>query len=202
MDEQRLVALLGELVALTNETEWVEFKENRADETEIGEYISALSNSAALLGEKIAFMVWGVRDSDHELVGTSFKPSETRRGNENLDSWLSHQLQPRIHFKVHELDHEGKHFVVFEIPPALHTPVRFNGQEFIRMGSYKKSLRDYPEKERTLWAVLSRCTFETAVAASDLTADEALGLLDYPSYFDLTGQPLPSDKTALVDRLV
>ena len=43
--------LVEELVKLSVETEWVEFKHNRADPEEIGEYISALANSAALVNK-------------------------------------------------------------------------------------------------------------------------------------------------------
>lgn len=43
-----LVSLVHELCKLPQETEWVEFKENKADPQDIGEYLSALANSAAL----------------------------------------------------------------------------------------------------------------------------------------------------------
>ena len=43
-----LEGLLRELCALPHETEWVEFKEDNTDPQEIGEYLSALANSAAL----------------------------------------------------------------------------------------------------------------------------------------------------------
>ncbi len=46
-----LISLIRELSKLPNETEWVEFKVNDAEPQEIGEYISALSNSAALIGK-------------------------------------------------------------------------------------------------------------------------------------------------------
>ena len=46
---EQLLSLLRELCRLPNETEWVEFKHNNADPDMIGEYISALSNSVALL---------------------------------------------------------------------------------------------------------------------------------------------------------
>ena len=43
-----LASLVRELSKLPDETEWVEFKQNNADPQEIGEYLSALANSAAL----------------------------------------------------------------------------------------------------------------------------------------------------------
>ncbi len=49
--ESYLRELLGKLRALPKETGWVEFKENYYDPDEIGEYVSALSNAAALAGK-------------------------------------------------------------------------------------------------------------------------------------------------------
>ena len=67
-----LEGLLRELCALPHETEWVEFKEGDTDPQEIGEYLSALANSAALVGKAAAYLVWGVRDQDHAVVGSNF----------------------------------------------------------------------------------------------------------------------------------
>ena len=90
-----LRGLLREFCALPKETEWVEFKENMADPQEIGEYISALSNSAALCGKSAAYLVWGVSNNSHDIVGTSFKPHTARKGSEELESWLLRLLSPR-----------------------------------------------------------------------------------------------------------
>ncbi len=45
--QEQLTSLLRELCKLSKETEWVEFKHNNADPQRVGEYISALANSAA-----------------------------------------------------------------------------------------------------------------------------------------------------------
>jgi predicted HTH transcriptional regulator len=52
-----LVGLVNELRKLPAEAEWVEFKTNNEDPHEIGENISALANSAALLGKTKAYLV-------------------------------------------------------------------------------------------------------------------------------------------------
>ncbi len=46
-----LTGLVREGCRSVGETEWAKFKRNKAGPQEIGEYISALSNSAALNGE-------------------------------------------------------------------------------------------------------------------------------------------------------
>ena len=63
MEKGQLQNLVRQLIALPKETEWVEFKHNNADPGEIGEYISALSNSATLHGKQCAYVLWGVDDT-------------------------------------------------------------------------------------------------------------------------------------------
>ena len=47
------IGLVQELRKLPKETEWTEFKVNKAEPVEIGEYLSALSNAAALAGKVV-----------------------------------------------------------------------------------------------------------------------------------------------------
>jgi ATP-dependent DNA helicase RecG len=57
MTPAQLSALLIELLALPQEVEWVEWKHNKAIPDEIGEYVSALANSAALHRKEAGFIV-------------------------------------------------------------------------------------------------------------------------------------------------
>ncbi|CAN5436820.1 helix-turn-helix domain-containing protein [soil metagenome] len=202
MDKNRLLAMLNELRGLPKETEWVEFKENNEDPKAIGEYLSALSNSAALLSKDLAWIVWGLRDVTHEVVGTTFRPRQKHVGAEELENWLHRQLSPPIDFRIHEVDVDSHAVVMFEIHPAHGAPVRFSGEEYIRVGSYKKKLRDFPEKERALWEKLSAASFESRVAASNVSAQHVLDLLDYPGCFRLLRLPMPDGRTAIVNQLV
>lgn len=202
-----LVSLVHELCALPHETEWVEFKGNDAQPQAIGELISALANAAALVGKAFAYLVWGVRDEDHALVGTTFDPRAARVGNEELESWLLRLLEPKIEFRFFTVAVEGRSVVLLEVARAARHPVRFSGQEFIRVGSYKKTLKDFPEKERALWRIFDQTPFEDGVTAERAPADEVLRLLDYPAYFDLLERPLPTNRDGILaaladDRLI
>ena len=57
-ENEYYLGLLNELRKLPKETEWVEFKHNNADPQEMGEYISALANSAALSGKNSGYLIW------------------------------------------------------------------------------------------------------------------------------------------------
>ena len=84
MDTLDLNRLLNELRSQAAETEWLEFKKNNIESDEIGEYISALSNSACLHDKVAAYLIFGIADKTHEIVGTSFQPNCLRLENENL----------------------------------------------------------------------------------------------------------------------
>jgi predicted HTH transcriptional regulator len=201
-DLSYLQSLLRELCALPQETEWVEFKQSNDDAPLIGEYISALANAAALLGKQYGYLLWGIDDASHAVVGTAFKPSATRYKQQELESWLLQKTAPKIHFRFFEFAAaDGQAVVILEVQAASHTPVQFDGVEYIRVGSYKKKLREFPEKERALWRVFDQVPFEQQLAAQNLGVDQVLKLLDYPAYFDLTNQPLPEGREAILAAL-
>ena len=193
--------LVRELCKLPGETEWVEFKVNMGRPQEIGEYVSALANSAALSGKAFAYVVWGVSDEDHAVVGTNFDPGSAKVGNEELENWLLRLLAPRIDFRFLQSSVDGFSVVVLEIARAFRHPVRFQGREYVRVGSYKKNLRDFPEKERALWRTFERTPFEDRIAVERVRDDEVLRLLDYPAYFDLLDRPLPENRGGILDAL-
>lgn len=197
-----LRSLLKELCSLPNETEWVEFKHNNADPNMIGERISALSNSAALIGKQAGYLVWGIEDGTHQVVGTDFKPSTAKHKQQELESWLLQKISPKIDFSFYEFNTESSLSVVLlEIQAASHTPVQFNGIEKIRIGSYTKSLRETPEKERQLWRIFDTTPFEQQIAADNLSSEQILKLLDYPAYFDLLDLPLPEGRDGILEAL-
>jgi predicted HTH transcriptional regulator len=199
MNNEKLITLLSELRSISQEKEWIEFKVSNSNE--IGEYISALSNAACLHGEKFGYLVFGIEDETHRIVGTSFSSEKKVKGNEDLIPWLSRLLNPRVDFRCYDIDIENEKVVIVQIQATLHTPVKFKGTAYIRIGSHKKNLSDYPEKERKIWNNKPVEIFEKQIAIAGLQVDEVLQLLDYNAYFDLTSSPLPSNKQGIISKL-
>jgi len=139
MEQKELEILIEELRALPQEREWVEFKENNYNPQLIGEYISALSNSACLENKEYGYLVFGIENETHKIVGTTFKPREEKIGNQELENWLATQLEAKIDFKIIEGEINNEQVVIFQIDATLNRPISFKGITYIRVGSYKKN---------------------------------------------------------------
>lgn len=189
------------LAAEPREGEWFEFKVNNADPNEIGEYISALSNSARLNTRPWGYVAWGVEDGSHQIVGTTFDPEAAKVGGEELINWLTHSLSPQIHFYFVRTEVESLPVVLLVIQAAHSKPVRFKGAEFVRVGSYKKRLREHVAHERRLWKLLEAEPFEKSIMRDRLRDEDILELIDFEAYFSLLDQPIPDDTSVVLDAL-
>ncbi|MDQ1265945.1 MAG: hypothetical protein QG635_1097 [Bacteroidota bacterium] len=202
MEMDYLNSLVREVLKYPAETEWIEYKHNNEDSQEIGEYISALSNSAALNGKVNSYIIWGIDNKTHQILGTVFKPSLKKIGNEELENWLLKLLNPKINFHFFEFKFDDQSIVLLEIGAAFRHPVRFQNIEFIRVGSYKKKLKDFPEKERELWRIFDKIPFEKQIAFQNADSNKILELMDYPVYFESLGLQLPETKKGIIEAFI
>ncbi len=76
----QLKKLIDALREEPHETEWLEFKENNSQPQLIGEYLSALSNSACLCWENKCFMTnsslrerFGIKESNYPMASKVIK---------------------------------------------------------------------------------------------------------------------------------
>ena len=152
MNTAELTALLDRLCAEPRETEWLEFKANRYEPQALGEYLSALANSACLQGRPRGYLAFGIEDGSHAVVGTTFDPqAEKGKGEQLLPLWLSLGLRPNVGFEIHPFTYQGERVVLFEVLPAFDRSVEFYGTAYVRDGTSKTELSKYPEKARTIW---------------------------------------------------
>lgn len=172
MDHTQLVSLVNRLRNEPHETEWLEFKENHYEPQLLGEYLSALANSAYLHWKPKGYLVFGIEDKTHEVKGTRFNPAKKKgKGNQALQIWLAIGLQPNVGFDVHRFPYHDKYVVVFEVNAAIDRPVAFYGTAYIRIGSSKTELFKHPEKEREIWSRRNRHDWSAQICR-DATLDD------------------------------
>ena len=202
MTPDQLCLLLDELLALDPETEWVECQHNQTAPEMIAESISAIANAAVLLGRDTAYIIWGIEDGSRYVEGTSFQPSQHFIGNEKLENWLMRSLRPQIDIKMHELEYQSLPVVLFEIPCAAKSPVKYGKNAFIRIGNRTKKLKDYPGIEKNLQAAFLKTPFEKEIAKTNLSAEQVLALLDVEHGFGLMETSTPANQQDVFEKLV
>ena len=181
-----LIKTIENLIAYPNEEEWFEFKVDWQEYHALGEYISAMSNAAALLGREQAYFVWGIENNSHQVVGTKFNFQQEVR-NEPLQHLLARMVRPYIGFQFSELTLRGKRIVVLSIPAARHTPTSFDKVRYMRISSSKVNLMDFPEREAQLFSVL-RDGLPTITNTESEYQDLTFGKLFV--YYEAKGIPL------------
>lgn len=201
MTQGRDIDLINDLRALPAETSWLEFKKDNVDPEVIGVRCSALSNAARIEGKDLAYMIWGIDNDTHAVVGTTFIPDTHKVGDQVFQLWLAQRLQPSIAFSFRVTDHSAGRVVILEIPAATSAPVSFNNIAYIRIGSATPKLTEYPERHQKLIECLRPYNWEQGIARQYVSGDEVLEFIDYSQYFRLTQQPLPDNRAGIFERL-
>ncbi|MBE6313967.1 MAG: transcriptional regulator [Bacteroidales bacterium] len=189
---ENLDKLILELCKLPDETGWVEFKHNNCDPKMIGEDISALANSAIIADRSHAYMIWGVDDATHEVVGTKVRLKQEKKGNQELENWLCYLLSKNADFEFQSVDIEGKHIEIIIISKSIGVPVSFEKIEYIRVGSYTKKLMEFPSLQAQLWDRLRHEQFEDTYAMIDLQFEDVIRHLNCEAYFESLNMPIPT----------
>lgn len=143
MTVDELINTLDSLLILPAETEVVEFKKasNGFGDQELGEYFSALSNEANLRGKPCAWLVFGVENNTHKVVGSQYKNS--RPALDAMKKKIADQTTSRHTFvEIHAFQYKnGKRVVMFEIPPAPQgIPIDYQGHYYGRDGESLQAL--------------------------------------------------------------
>lgn len=142
LNEKQLLSILDQLRGKPAEDEVHDFKsaKNSFDSKELGEYFSALANEANLRGQPHAWLIFGVEDKEHKIVGSNF-----RRNRKDLDS-LKYEIAKKItnqitFIEIYELFLPEGRVVMFQIPPAPKgMPLAFEETWWGREGESKVKL--------------------------------------------------------------
>lgn len=199
---ENLDKLVNRLCQYPNETPWLEFKHNNYTPEMIGQDISALANGAAIQEKNCAYMLWGIDDNTHEIVGTKYDLQALKKGNQELENWLRSLLSRNAEFEFHTVEMNNKKVGVLIIYRAVNQTVMFEKTDYIRVGSYTKKLNEYPALQAKLWDKIRNSKFEERYSKSDLDIDSALRFLDYSAYFDLNHIPQPGDNKGIAHYML
>lgn len=193
-------ALLRRLLQEPGEGEWLDFKHNNCDPGLIGRTVSACANAAMLADRDRAFIVWGVENRTKRKLGTNVRLNEMAKGAETFTNWLSRSIEPRLMMEFLDFDEEAKHFAVLAVEPTYDRPVKFAGDEYLRIGENVKKLKEFPEHERALWLATGRRKFENGIAAAHQSAAEVMTKLSTDTYYRLRSEDIPTNQNEILRR--
>jgi len=129
MTEPELFKTLSDAIALPAETEIVEFKEAKDSYNfdKIGKNFSVFSNEANLKGKSCAWLIFGIENSKHQVVGSRYRTE--RKNLDSLKMEIGNKTTQNISFiEIYELNHPDGRVVMFQIPAAPHgISVAFEG---------------------------------------------------------------------------
>ena len=140
-----LSVLLGNV-----ENEIVEFKaaSNGYDLHKLGQYFSAISNEANLKGKRFGWLIFGIEDKTHAILGTNYKNSPTAM--EKLKYDIAKETTGGISFMdvfvLHPtVNGTEKRVIMFKIPAAaIAMPTGWKNRYYGRTG---ESLTDLSQEE-------------------------------------------------------
>lgn len=180
MTRQELKNKLQHLLSLQSENEIVEFKEanNNFDFNRLGKYFSALSNEANLLNNEDAWLVFGIEDKKHKIVGTKYR--ERKSDLDSLKKEIADKTSNRVTFiDIYVLCFKEGRVILFQIPPAPNgLPVSFDSNYYGRDGESLVALNQEKfEKIRSQNTQDDPKTGIIATATIDETDEESAHIL-------------------------
>lgn len=159
---------LEKLLSLPHETQWLEFKENKLDSDMVGRYASALANGACLSNEESGWLLLGITDSLHQIVGTHKRWELLKQGNQNIELHLRTNLEPSIELQLFDIVIDKKIILALRVAAAKGEPVRYRGKAYIRINSQTTELSAYPDIIRKIY---NSCVDWSAEVAPNATVD-------------------------------
>lgn len=150
MDSEEVLAAIS-----GGESELIEFKKGFPGAEKLGLYISALANTARLVGAPCGYLFIGVED-DGKIVGTNWDwKKETVKGGSPLEFMLKERTEPEVEFGFESVIVESLRVVVLKVAATKGVPASFSGERYFRVGSATPLLKKYPESEAKLWGMLT-----------------------------------------------
>ena len=137
MNDDQLKQKLASLLALKSENEVVEFKEAKDEFNfdKLGKYFSALSNEANIKNKDHGWLILGILDTGHKIVGTHCFSGQKKI--EQLKHDIARDMDSRLTFtEIYELNFPEGRVLMFQIPKAPPgIPISFKGHFYGRDGA-------------------------------------------------------------------
>ena len=160
------------------------FMSNKVSDTEIGEHISALANTAVLEDKPYMYLLWGV-DKDLTIIGSEHAL--------DYDTSMYKNVSPQAQYSFLSESFDDKKVFAIEVKRAVETTIQCNGDEFIIQDNRITLLKEYPDLTKKLWEKLNTKRFEEIIAMESLSDSEIFYYLDVDAFYNMQNQKTKSE---------
>ncbi len=132
-NNDELLDILDELLA-SEENECIEFKHAKKDFDIdlLGKYFSALGNEANLKNKQYSWIIFGVDDKTHDIVGTNFYNDDNFN---KVKKQIADNTTDNITFiEIYSIYKDDKRVIMFQVPAASGVPINWKGFAYGRTG--------------------------------------------------------------------
>ena len=144
--ESELSNILDQLLK-NPENEYIEFKEAK-DNFEIdklGKYFSAIANESTLKEKQYGWIVFGITDKTHQVVGTNFYDNDNFN---KVKKQISENTTDNVSFiEIYVLTYKTKRVIMFQVPAAVGTPIKWKKIAYGRDGESLTLLSDIKSEQ-------------------------------------------------------
>lgn len=204
MDNDELIRVVDDLRSYPKEQPWFEFKVGNTDPERILKTLSAIHNYIFHFDLPYGYIVYGIEDTTHAVVGTEIRCETWKIGNEEIVFHLSKKLHRSPVLKIFPIEYHGKHLVMFSIKNNAHEPIQANSQYWYRIGQNTVCLNtDRTDILRDLFNKAHlETSFEDQIAANDLSENDVFDLLDANTYYKFQGKGISMSSIQVIDDFI
>lgn len=202
LTDEQLKNILDFILSHPAEKEWFELKKDNFDPITLAKNISGIMNSLIRYDIARGYIVWGIDDVSHEVVGTSFIPDLKKYKNEELLFWLTKNITPHPDLSFRTLEYRN-HPVVILVINIIPTAIsKFQGVALIRIGSNTTELKNYPTIEKEIWQKVFSYDYESTPAKSNLDRLQVEEYLDFNAMYEMRLRGTTLEKEMLFDEAI
>ncbi len=137
--------------------------------------------------EAYGYVVYGIENETHRVVGTTLRSDNLKVGKEDLIFYLTKKLRRSPAMELYPFEYQGKHLLILVIKNNQHEPIQFESQYYYRIGQNTVCLNhERVDILRNLFTKSEkRIPFEKQIAAENIRGNDLLKLLDADTYYKL-----------------
>lgn len=193
----RALSLLNDsLIPLPHELNNLDWKVDVSSKgTRLAQHISAFANYT-----HGAFFVFGI-NTEGENIGINIE--NATKAIQKITNTARDAIEPKVCVEHSIIEYKGKNILIIYIPETYPKPVQLKGkgmeESYMRTGGQTRKM----SREEIAKCILSSSypKYEKEHASPAMPFEEILNLLDYKGFFNLLGQPIPTNNEKIIEEL-